>query len=227
MYKKLEEFISDNRNAFDSDKPSGKVWSNIQDQLKEDKKQNLFINRSLIIKAISVAAAIIIVVWGALYFVHSNTNKTVVAKTNFKDSSLLKKDSQQMRELETDTHIITEKQKKENNKNKDDENLNKNEFTQELYYYTRLAEIKYNQLKRVEKDEPLLYKSFAAEVKKLDSTYHSLQTLLATNPDKEAVLDAMINTLKMQVQILNKQLEIIHTINQAKKEKYENNYQTL
>src|SRR6266487_594121 len=125
MYKKLEEFISDNRNAFDSDKPSGKVWSNIQDQLKEDKKQNLFINRSLIIKAISVAAAIIIVVWAALYFVHSNTNKTVVAKTNFKDSSLLKKDSQQMRELETDTHIITEKQKKENNKNKDDDNLNK------------------------------------------------------------------------------------------------------
>jgi hypothetical protein len=217
MYKKLEEFIKDNRNAFDSDKPSEKVWVTIQDQLKDDKGGNLFISRSLIIKAISIAAAIILLVWGALYFVRTDTNKMVVAKNNSNDSPSLKKDSQQIQQSNTGTHITGQSQK-----DNGDENLNKNEFSKELYYYTRLVEIKYSELKRIGKDEPLVYKNFSEEVKKLDSTYHSLQALLAGNPNEEAVLNAMINTLKIQAKVLNTQLEIIHTINQAKKDKYEN-----
>ncbi len=215
MYKKLEEFIEDNRNAFDADKPSEKVWLDIKSQFEEDKNQNLFFSRSFIIKAMSIAAITILVVLGIWYFFYTGTNK-MVAKNNVSNSSSVKKDSQQIQQPDTDTHISSHSSKD------NDDKLNRNEFTQELYYYTRLAEIKYNQLKKVEKEEPLIYKNFSGEIKKLDSTYQSLQILLTENPNKEEVLEAMINTLKIQVEILNRQLEIIHTINQAKKRKYEN-----
>jgi hypothetical protein len=47
---------------------------------------------------------------------------------------------------------------------------------------------------------------------------------LATNADKEAVLNAMLTNLKIETEVLNKQLSIIKTIKQSKKKQYENDF---
>jgi hypothetical protein len=52
----------------------------------------------------------------------------------------------------------------------------------------------------------------------MDSTYNRLNKDLATSPNRERVLRAMIRNLQIQSEILNQQLEVIEQINQTKKE---------
>ena len=97
---------------------------------------------------------------------------------------------------------------------------------EEMYHYARLVEIKHNQLKAIEKDEPLLYRQFASDVEKLDSVYHSLQVQLPKNPNREQLLEAMLQNLQLQMQLLNHQLDIIKQINHSKKTEYEKAFKT-
>ena len=101
-----------------------------------------------------------------------------------------------------------------------------NTMDEEMYHYAKLVEIKYNQLKVIEKDEPLLYKQFSADVYKLDSVYHSLQRELPRNPNREQLLEAMLQNLQLQMGLLNHQLDIIKQINHSKKTAYEEAHKT-
>src|SRR5260221_39260 len=88
-------------------------------------------------------------------------------------------------------------------------------------------EIRHKELKAIERDEPLLYKQFALDVNKLDSVYHSLQEHLPKNPTREQLLEAMLQNLQLQMELLNHQLEIIKQINHSKKSEYEKAYKTV
>jgi hypothetical protein len=97
----------------------------------------------------------------------------------------------------------------------------------EMYYYTKLIELKHEELKTLEKDEPLLYKQFSGDVQRLDSVYHSLKTQLPTNSNREQVIEAMISNLQLQIGLLNKQLDIIKKIKHIKKAEYEKAYKSV
>lgn len=84
--------------------------------------------------------------------------------------------------------------------------------------YASLIEIKRTELKRIEKEEPELYKTFAAELKKMDSSYDKLKNELPESPNQERTVRAMIRNLEIQLEVLNQQLLIIQQINQFKKE---------
>jgi hypothetical protein len=99
--------------------------------------------------------------------------------------------------------------------------------SEEMYHYAKLVEIRHKELKSIEKDEPLLYKQFALDVNKLDSVYRSLQEQLPTNPNREQLLEAMLQNLQLQMELLNHQLEIIKQINHSKKSEYEKAYKTV
>jgi hypothetical protein len=88
------------------------------------------------------------------------------------------------------------------------------------------VEIKEKELKTIEKDEPLLYKQFSLDVGKLDSSYHSLQNKLSKYPNREQILEAMLQNLQLQMGLLNHQLDIIKQINHSKKTAYEKAYKT-
>jgi hypothetical protein len=98
---------------------------------------------------------------------------------------------------------------------------------EEMYHYARLVELKHKQLKSIEKDEPLLYRQFASDVNKLDSTYHLLEKQLPNNPNQEQLLEAMLQNLQLQMGLLNHQLDIIKQINHSKKTAYEKAYKTI
>jgi len=100
------------------------------------------------------------------------------------------------------------------------------EENEEMYHYAKLVEIKHKELKSIEKDEPLLYQQFSMDVDKLDSAYHSLQNQLPKNPNREQILEAMLQNLELQMGLLNHQLDIIKQINHSKKTAYEKAYKT-
>jgi hypothetical protein len=59
---------------------------------------------------------------------------------------------------------------------------------------------------------------FKGELSKLDSSYAQLKRELYTNPNKQRVIDAMVQNLQIRISILNEQLEVLNRIKQAKKE---------
>lgn len=99
-------------------------------------------------------------------------------------------------------------------------------YAKEVYHFTQLIELKQAELKQLEKENPELYKQFMGDITKLDSSYHSLKEELPSNPNREQLLEAMIQNLKLQMDLLNQQLAIIQQINQSKNKKNESNYKS-
>lgn len=93
-----------------------------------------------------------------------------------------------------------------------------------MVHYTKLVELKQAQISILKKDEPLLYKQFASDFDKIDEEFKTLKIQQNSHPDNEQLLEAMIQNLRLQSALLNRQLEIIKTINNNKKKNYENTY---
>lgn len=92
------------------------------------------------------------------------------------------------------------------------------QYAAEQVHYTALISQKRNELKSIEKTNPDLYAEFSGEISKMDSTYKKLNKDLATSPNRELVLRAMIRNLQVQEQALSQQLNIIEQYNQMTKE---------
>ncbi|MBS1936082.1 MAG: hypothetical protein JST96_18925, partial [Bacteroidetes bacterium] len=112
-------------------------------------------------------------------------------------------------------------------KQNDDAATQQSNVNEELYHFAKIVEIKHRELKTMAKDEPLLYKQFSGDVNKLDSVYHSLETKFSKNQNSEELLEAMIQNLQLQMQLLNHQLDIIKQLNHSKKSAYEKAYQSI
>jgi nitrate/nitrite-specific signal transduction histidine kinase len=92
------------------------------------------------------------------------------------------------------------------------------EYAQQQVHYASLVESKRTELKNLTKNDPQLYTEFSGEIAKMDSTYKKLNSDLATSPNQERVLHAMIRNLQIQTEVLNQQLQVIEQFNQMKKE---------
>lgn len=90
-------------------------------------------------------------------------------------------------------------------------------YAKEVYHFTQLIELKQHELKQIEKDNPTLYKQFLKDISKLDSSYNTLKNELPTNANREQLLEAMIQNLRLQTELLNQQLQIIQQIKQQSK----------
>jgi hypothetical protein len=95
------------------------------------------------------------------------------------------------------------------------------EYAKQQMHYASLVASKRNELKVIAKSDPQLYKEFSADIAKMDSTYKKLNNDLATSPDQEKVLHAMIRNLQIQTEVLNQQLSVIEQFNDFKNQKNE------
>jgi hypothetical protein len=91
-------------------------------------------------------------------------------------------------------------------------------YAQQQVQYTSQIETQRSELKSIAKSDPQMYKEFSDEIAQMDSTYKELNTDLATSPNQERVLRAMIKNLEIQTQVLNQQLKVIRQMNNMKKE---------
>ncbi len=105
---------------------------------------------------------------------------------------------------------------RQNNRPIDISSINPELGKQQLHYAS-LIESKRNELREIEKADPILYKEFAGDVAKMDANYQKLKSELATSPNQSETVKAMIRNLQIQIEVLNQQLTIIQEINQFKK----------
>ena len=237
MSGQLEQFINDHRDEFDGDEPAKKIWDNIQKKLEPEVKEETKVVRLNFMRWSAAASVAILLAAGAWYFI-STRNNNVITTTNPiaqtkpttkeqpkptnnlpQRDSVIKTPQQQLAQIE-------KKQNSSETKNSVGNELG-SDVKKEMVYYAKIVEIKHDELKRIQKDEPLLYKQFSGDVYKLDSVYQSLKKQLPKNPNREQLLEAMIQNLQLQMDLLNHQLQIIKQINNSKKSAYEQAYKSV
>jgi len=244
MSNRLENFVRDHREDFDGDEPDGKIWEAIRKDmgLADDpiKKKPAPVVRLYRVRW-AVAAAVVLLIAGTVWVINARrSSDTSLAGTGTnsaqqKTNPVAQPDTQavnpaQKNLAQTQTPDSNRTGGKDNlattgNKPDDKTDLS-SEQNEEMYHYAKLVEIKQKELKTIEKDEPLLYQQFSMDVNKLDSAYHGLQQQLPKNPNREQILEAMLQNLQLQMGLLNHQLDIIKQINHSKKTEYEKAYKT-
>jgi hypothetical protein len=237
MSGQLEQFINDNRDEFDGEEPAKEIWDNIQQKLEPELKQESRVVRINFVRWSAAASVVVLLGAGAWYFL-SNRNDvkpgttTTVAKNQpatkdqtTKTNSLPKPDSV----AKSTQQQVAQSNIKPDNTNKSGVDAGSDLMSyqqKEMVYYAKIVDLKHDELKKIKKDEPLLYKQFSGDVYKLDSVYRSLKKELPKNPNREQLLEAMIQNLQLQMELLNRQLHIIKQINNSKKSAYEQAYKS-
>jgi hypothetical protein len=204
MSKGLEQFMRNHRDEFDTDEPGEHIWKNLEQQLtvKDHNEQKQTTNGIVTVLKVlrwSAAAAILILAGIGIY---SLLNKRGFNGPDYAGSQPVK-----------DTPTVNERLLKEINPN----------YAQEVVQFTQLIELKQNELKEIEKEHPNLYKMFVTDINKLDSSYNALKKELPENPNREQLLEAMIENLRLQTEILNQQLSIINQIKASKSAHHDTN----
>jgi hypothetical protein len=248
MSNRLEQFVQDHREEFDGEEPDSKLWEAIRMDmgLGEDPNKKKPVPVVRIYRAVwAVAAAVVLLIAGTVLFLNTRhkDNGPAVARTNNlptpagsdSPASLAAQtpasgqnpaqnpvQSPDSTQAGGNHNLAANTPDSKANEKKELESAQ----NEEMYHYARLVEIKQKELKTIEKDEPLLYRQFSMDVNKLDSAYHGLQDQLPKNPNREQILEAMLQNLQLQMGLLNHQLDIIKQINHSKKSAYEKAYKT-
>jgi hypothetical protein len=196
MSNKLEQFIRDNREEFDSEEPRPQLWKNLRADIgKKDRRNDKIFHLSFL--RWTAAAAIIIMILGMFYYMNRQQGAENFAANE--------PSAQQQDELSKINPA----------------------YAKEVYHFTQLIELKQNELKQIEKEHPELYGQFVNDIQKLDSSYQVLRAELSANPDPETLLEAMLQNLRLQADLLNQQLTIIKQIKQNKQTSHEKDTRSI
>jgi hypothetical protein len=96
-------------------------------------------------------------------------------------------------------------------------------YAKQQVHYASVIENQRSRLKLVAKFDPQLYNEFSGEIAKMDANYKKLKIDLATSPNQERVLRAMIRNLQIQTEVLNQQLSVIEKFKDSKKDQQHEN----
>ena len=228
MSNRLEQFVRDHREEFDTEEPDSKIWDKIRTDAGPRKKKQGVLVRMGRVGSIAAAAAVLLAVACVWFFNRTEpVVHTIVKQGPTSDpvkATTLPQTSIDSVKTNKEQPTLASIRPKDNQESAAKTTELDNTMDEEMYHYAKLVEIKHNQLKVIEKDEPLLYRQFASDVNKLDSVYHNLQSQLPKNPNREQLLEAMLQNLQLQMGLLNHQLDIIKQINHSKKTAYEKAY---
>ncbi|MDE3252044.1 MAG: hypothetical protein KGO92_04510 [Bacteroidota bacterium] len=89
-----------------------------------------------------------------------------------------------------------------------------------LSQFSKAVEKKQERLKEVASTNPVLYKKFTDALNQLNTVYKDLENELEHNPNKEQLLEVMIQNLSLQQELLNQQLSIYQKIKNNKNETF-------
>lgn len=195
----LERFVRDNREAFDQMHPSPALWDKIGEAIGEPKKNTTRVV-SMSWARWAVAATLFLALAGTLgYFLFVKTETTSIPLAIHEDTP-----KTEITASESVDPIVQQIDP---------------QYAKLVSQFTEVIGEKQAELRQIEKDDPELYRKFAGDIQKLDSSYHLLRSTLNANPNTEQLLQAMISNLQMQIDLLNQQLNIIQKVKQPKADK--------
>lgn len=184
MSESLENFIRDNRDAFEQDGPSAGLWERIAPQLTvpnvpDQPALNPFRathrsptwTRSYWTWAASVA---LLLLTGGLWWVNDRYRPTSQADVVAFSPT----------------------------------------YAREVAQYASLIDIKHTELQELTENNPTLYGEFAQDLNDLETSYQGLKKDLPDTPNQEMLIQAMIQNLQLQINLLNEQLRVIQRIKQ-------------
>jgi hypothetical protein len=201
MNNRLDKFIRDNREEFDDEEPSPRLWKTLEHTLLIPQKKRRFAGWHMARWA-AAAGLVIAISVVAFFFVNRNNEKGIAGTGSPKNVS----------GSDRNTDILNE--------------INPI-YAKEVYHFTQLIELKQNELKQIGKDQPELYKEFMSDITQLDSSYNALQKQLPANPNREQLLEAMIQNLQLQTDLLNQQLRIINKLKKSKTSSDDDNFKNI
>jgi hypothetical protein len=198
MKDRLEEFVSENREAFDVFEPRPELWQEICQELPKAKKETTKVIKFNFGDSFSfsgdlvfmrVAATIVLLLGCALTLILTkqngpSTTNTLAAATE----APLNRIAPEMVEVEA--------------------------------YYTSQIEARKSQLSEydlkalgLDKDQEI-----DQELERLNNSYLQLKKELYTTPNTDKVMDAMIQNLQLRIRVLNRQLEILQKVEQLQQQ---------
>lgn len=189
MSTRFEQFMRDHRDEFDSDEPAPQIWKKLEQELLPAPRKGKVLTMKIV--RWSAAAAILVLAGFGVFHLFSPKQGT------------------------NDPRVVQQQPVKENQGDLLLKDIDPT-YAKEVYHFTQLIELKQNELKQIEQDNPALYKQFLSDITKLDSSYKALKNELPTNANREQLLEAMIQNLRLQTELLNQQLQIIQQIKKSK-----------
>jgi hypothetical protein len=225
MSNRLENFINEHRDEFDDEIPGSKTWENIKQSLEPVSVKKTPVVYFSLLKW-GVAAAVLVLLGGGILFLLKKPaeTKTGLATTDKKPGTGNNLPKTQPIVIDTASTQLSEASAEPKKGIKKEEAAADDQvadYKEEMYHFAKLVELRHKELSKIVKDEPLLYRQFAGEVNKLDSVYRLLEKQLPQNPNREQLIEAMIQNLQLQMDLLNHQLTIVKQINHSKKSAYE------
>ncbi len=239
MSKNLENFMEQNKDAFNDYKPSTKLWDKLEADLKAN---NVSLHKKAAVRKINIykwvaAASVVLLIGGAIFFFTKDNAETVQpnfvkqvdepkiivpaiidSPKNDISAPIIKEEKFIAKQP---IESIKEKEKPSKYIVKDDEMM---AFNESKEHFAKLIAYKGNEIKKLAKNEPEVYKNFAEDLDELNATYKQLNKQLPKTNNKSALINAMIYNLQVQIDLLNKQLIILNKIETIKKQNhYENN----
>ncbi|WP_266369005.1 hypothetical protein [Tellurirhabdus rosea] len=186
MKSKLERFVRDNREDFDTFEPRADLWDSIAQELGHQPERrwagsvwvnNTFGNRR---RMWQIAASVSVIVGLAGGFLYFNNQYGVTRQPDVVAAAPA--------------------------------------HAREFVQYTRLIDEKRAELKTLTASNPVLYQEFSTELNQLEASYKNLRKELPENPNQEVLIQAMVQNLQLQIDLLNQQLMIIQRIKQQNNE---------
>ena len=183
---KLERFIRDNREDFDHHEVPAGLWAKIDKSLGEDDSEQLSVENTETHNHNQTAVKIIRN-WRKTWAIAASITLLIGCFSAF----YLKNSP------ESTEQIVAEVAPQYNDK---------------MVQYASLIETKREEIREIEMHDPVMYKEFATEIEKLNQDYQNLQEELPQTPNQGELVEAMIQNLRVQLDILNRQLIIIQKV---------------
>jgi cytochrome P450 len=190
MKDKLEKFVKEHRDEFDTFEPRQDLWQDISKELPQKKTARVI--SLTYAQAWRYAAAVALLI--AVGFAILQYNRVKPSQPVAQSINTFEKIAPQMAEVES--------------------------------YYTSLINEKRAQMGDYDLKALGIDDNLSQDIAVLDSSYARLKRELLTTPNREKIIDAMIQNLQLRMGILNEQLKTLENIKKIKSNtKNENNIQ--
>jgi len=211
MENEFEKYLEQNRDRFEKDGPSPRLWKNIEQGLIAHQQKRARVVRMRLV-GWSVAAGIVLGIGITYMAMRKDEPKAPIAKNRPE----IKKSAPVAMPAKRDDTLYAEKPAPTPRKLPVRRPVATTGIRgdQSIDYYTSLVAQRQQQFKQLQALDPGLYNESQKAIAALNTSYRQLQSQLNGAINRKKVIEMMIGNLQMQERILANQLQLIHEAEQ-------------
>ncbi|HLX90675.1 MAG TPA: hypothetical protein VKR32_03275 [Puia sp.] len=199
MSTDFEDFLDANKDRLDKGSPQPETWRKLEQRLVayHQKKRNTRVIRMRLAAAASTLAIVGLTVL-LVFERHKNFAKIETAAVQGTDSNASVFNTDNLR------NFVDQK------------------TMQSLVRYTSAITEKQQQIKQLLSSNPQLYGDFVIAMHSLDQLFRELELAIANSPNRQSILQSMIENLQLRETILDNQLQLLNNLQSSNGADHEN-----